>query len=470
MSKSGFTLRAHIESFGGLNNVSFDMKDRMIMGIIGDGGEGKSSLMNFLRAIFSGDFDSNAINTFTKQAKGRATIERDGKTYTVVLSKTKKSETVKITCPDQPDGAKTKLQEIFGDVLLDPFKLKDMKLKEQADSIREIFNIDTNKFDKDHSTLYTERTAINKSAETLAVSISNNPHNTIDLEGRYEHFELEKDLKAIEERRTLAWERKNAVAIHKLNLENLRKEKVRLDRQNEDLENQIKAIQAQIQLNNTKTFETIDAINTENIWLIDNEELAEKVEEVEQEYKDAVEFNQNRKDFQAFVADAQSYDEITKESKRMTQELKDIASDREKYIRSKIGGIHGMEILEKKYGEDGKIIDDREGVYFLNKPLQVLSTTEMFKFCMLVRKAVNGNTIPLILMDSFEKVGTFAEKEIVKMCQEEGWHAIVAERKDNLPLQIILKNDLDFEKTDATTEIYPIDKKQKFPDKGQPQA
>jgi DNA repair exonuclease SbcCD ATPase subunit len=88
-------LRLHIESYMGLNDVKIDWEKYAIMGVIADGGAGKTSLIDFLRSALTGIIPDKAINVFNGKAKGSLDFIKNGIEYTARFSKTKNSDSSK---------------------------------------------------------------------------------------------------------------------------------------------------------------------------------------------------------------------------------------------------------------------------------------------------------------------------------------------------------------------------------------
>jgi hypothetical protein len=190
----------------------------------------------------------------------------------------------------------------------------------------------------------------------------------------------------------------------------------------------------------------MDEIDTEKKWIEANPEAP--ISEINQQIEAVHRHNQERIAFQQTLEKSEEMEKARLEADRLTTVIENIIQEKEKHISEKASIIPGLVIREEKVDADGRVIDVREGAYFEDKPIHVLSTTEAVRFSILVRKSMYGDSaMQVLFLDDFETYGSRARKEIAQLVEKEGWSALVAIMDpDQDTMKIQLTNKLVFDK------------------------
>lgn len=468
-------LRLKIVSYGGIVNkeIVWD-EDYSILAIIGDGGTGKSSIEGFAEACLTGVIPDEAINIFTGKARGTMEFEKDGKKYVIDISKTKKSETVKISNEDKMSSGKEVLRNVVGRVAVDPFSICKKKPEEQIEYFQQIFHIDTTALETQYQNIYQSRTTVNRQKKDLIGFLNLDGAASIDAAAKAEKYKEEKVLGDLPEKMTTANVTNTARLLAEQEIENTKTRKVgisgkvdtnlaeikQLEDYITDLENKIATAKGRIndrQLLIVACNEEMgmaDNIITEKTkWLA--ETPAVDVSDLQRQIDEINEYNVERGKHLIWMAKYDEYNKKVQESKDLTQELKNKEAEILKAITDKQGDLKNIKLYvpvkpteeeETTDAKDAKVEkpapDDRLGLYWRDKPISVLSTTEKMQFGFELQAEINPG-FPILLLDDFESVGSGGRAELVKMCQDKGWTALVTivdPRQGDLKIE--LKNDL----------------------------
>lgn len=464
---SGKILRLQIEAFKGIQNLDLDWDNEYaIMALIADGGLGKSSVLEFVETCLNGIVPESAINELVKKAKGSLLFEKEGKKYTVEISKTKKSETVKIRSDNNMSGGKEVLRDIVGSVAIAPFSIMKMDADEQTEEFKKIFKIDTSALTGKRKAVYDQRTLINGQIKSIRNTLQQaqiiNAEGVINKEftEKMTIYQEEKLVGDIPDKLKKARE-DNEKLGHTQNLWNQTQDKIN------DLENDITELDKQIlllqeQRNNKKA--NVDKLGQENATRLEYLKSVEPVDlsEIEKELKEINDHNTERSRIIIHISKIQEMEELQEQSATKTKALKDFDKEIEDYIKKAIPeNLGSIKLYEPKTDpETGAVTEDRKGIYWNEKPVSILSKTEAITFGMELKSAVNPNGLSVLLLDDFESVGSLGVKALNEMAQK-GWQALIAEmdlKQSNL--KIVLKKDLTNVKEDKTIkETQPVTEK-----------
>lgn len=441
---SGKILKLNIESFKGLVNVDLDWDNEYaIMAIIADGGLGKTSLVTFVKACLTGIVEEEDINLATQKAKGSLDFILNDKKYTVDISKTKKSETVKIRSENNMSGGKEVLRSIVGNVSFSVLSLIKLDTGKQISEFKKIFHIDTTEKAAKRKVIYDSRTLINKQIEAIkGYLVQNNVDEA--FKKKIIEYQNEKELGDLPEQ----LKRANEISEQKLlKGQDHTNNNAKITTLNDDIFTIDKQI-ALLQKQKEEKQEQINNLNKENekimedITVIMEESLQNPKDELEKKIKDINDFNTERNKVILTVKKIQEMEALQKQSAGKTDELIKMDEEIETYVKSKIPDLGSIKLYEKKVEEDGTVTEDREGIYFEDKPISILSTTEAISFGMKLKAAINPDGLPIILLDDFESVGSIGRAALEDMASK-GWQALVAEvdsKQSNL--KVVLKNNL----------------------------
>lgn len=446
---SGKILRIFIESYAGLRDIDIEWpEDKSIMALIADGGEGKSSMINFVKAALKGKVEEEHINLITKKARGHIDFMMDNVPHKITISKTEKSETIMVYGKDGMKGGVTTLRRLIGTVALDPFWLKKLDVQKQAEFLQEYFGLDTKDLDERRKIIYKERTAINSSIKELDTILKTNKHYGSDPVALAKTYEEDKS----EQLRQLVFDRDagNEKNLYIVELEakiksNLDKISQKHDERTE-LEKQIQMLIKKLEIIDEDVANISNSIEEDNNWLERPENQKIDIQEVQSQIDEINNYNFQQKEVAAYIQNALRLEKYRKESEQKSAALKEIDAERERYIKEKQPQVPGLVVYNPSESDGDTPAETRNGMYWHDKPIGVLSTTEIITMCVELQKAMNPNGLPILLLDDFESVGSKGQAEVLKLCQEEGYQAIVSfmDPKQS-DLKIVLKNDLSHE-------------------------
>lgn len=439
-------LRAYIESYKGVVDTEIDFEQNNILAVIGDGGTGKTSIIEFFKTIVTATVPEHHINIGRGRAAGGVDLQINGKVYKVKFTRTKKSETVSVVSPDNMRGGKEVLRELVGAVAIDPFYLQGLDLKDQIREFKKLMRIDTKDFDKRIKEAEGEREVIGRMVRNLDGSIKNDPNNRIDFEQHKAKYAKEKEMNTRQE---------DLKEYIKHNQEHARKtEKVKsLELRTETINDDILAIDRQIEellKQKQKMQDTQVAIahdlDATSEWLAENP--PKDTDALQAEIDEIHEFNRERSSLLAFFDKKEEYAKKLQEYNDQKALVTKMVAEKQEYIKNNLVQIPGFEFLEPKYDDQGQLVDDREGPYYNGVPLSGLSTTELVTFAIEFKKSLVGG-LPVVIVDDLESVGSKGRAALAQMCHEGKCQAIVSimDAKVN-DLKIVLKNDLNISDSD----------------------
>jgi hypothetical protein len=440
-------LRLHIESFKGVNDLSIDFNDKPIIALIADGGIGKSSVLGFVQACVEGRVPEEAINQVTKKAKGSLDLQIDDKQYTITISRSKKSESVKIKGSDGMEGSKEVLRKIIGPVAISPFELKDLKPEDQLIEYKKLCKIDTAEIDKQLKELRTERTMIGRRKKELEGWLKTDPAYSIDMEEKMERLANPIILDPLMAKLDAANKKIQEIAQIRQTLTNLEVNEKGILQNISDIEEQIANLQKRLEAQRESLKTTRAELANTDIMLQSRLQDEPNIEEIQQEIKVANEHNAERERLQEYLLKYKELEEKQQEYEEKSQEIDRKEKEKGDLIVANGLSVPGLEFREPKTDSEGAVVDDSEGLYFEGKPLSFLSTTEIIKFGVMLKNAIderNGNKgLPVLIMDDFESVGSKGRAEVERLCREEGYQALVAIMDPEVSqLKVVIQNDL----------------------------
>lgn len=450
---AGKILKLHIEAFKGIKDVNIDWEDDYnILALIGDGGLGKSSVTEFVEACLTGIVDEEAINLELGKAKGNIDLLLNNKKYNISIAKTKKSETVKIYGEDKMSGGKEAIRDLIGKVAINPFEICKKDTGEQIEYFQKMFNIDAKVLQGEYQTVYDERAAINRQVNKIGQYLLENGVDEKFGETLAKYKEP-KELGDREERLTLAKQTNQQITDAHGNVDTLSTEIKTLDQDILDYEEQIRQIQVRIDAKKERKTTCEGIIEEKNKFI-----LATPVVDIavlQQEIQEINEYTITRNSLTAIVLKIKELDDAKLESKEKTEALKKKLKEIDDYIVSCTPKLETIKMYQvTKDPETGAVTEAREGIYWNEKPIRILSTTEKIAFGIEFQKAVNPTGLTMLVIDDFESCGTVARKEIVTMVKELGYKAIVAEMNlDEPTLKVVLKHDIVKSDTDKEVDV-----------------
>lgn len=459
---SGKILRISIEAFMGIKNMDLEWdQEHAIMGIIGDGGTGKTSIMKFVKACMDGIIPEESINLETQKAKGYLNFVLNGKAYTIEISKTKKSETVKIRSEQDMSGGKEVLRKIVGNVSLSPFALRRMAAGDQTEEFKKIFKIDTTALKNDRNKIFQDRRIINAQVKQLKTTLQT--EGVLDDKGnvivsfseKMERYQEVKILEPVLDQLKEANGIKATLTQKSNELESNNQKSLQIDAFVKDINKQIKILE-QRKADHLAQKELLTGQNTEIEKYIENSSTITILMDGDGEkmmVQDAVEFleakvteygdhNQVRNNIVVNVSKLQQMNDLVESSNIKSGDLDKKDKEIEGYIKSVLPPMDSISIYEPTFDEEGKPVDTREGIYWNQKPINILSTTETITFGMELQKFVNPDGLPILLFDDFESLGSLGRNAVDYMSAS-GWQALTAEvDPKQTDLKVILKKSV----------------------------
>lgn len=342
----------------GVKDIRFDMEGRHLFLVGGKNGQGKTSALTALVMTLCGksgmgtkDYPQIALRD--GQKKGKVTIELTGSAdlhentgLTAELSLRRKASGVVVeefrlldsTGEEAPEPRKT-LQRLFQLKAFDPLEFERMKPKEKASCVQQMLGLDLSKYDKEHQSVFEERTAVGRDGKKLAAQ----------LEGMTKHKDApEEEIKVVDlmlEVDRLREENKSRVEMEKLadslqlRQSDLAEEELRLAQQIAELQKKLNETREQIAVAEKAEKEARKHLA----------KLADRTADIEAvKGRIAKADETNRK-----VRENQAYDKLATEVKAsrgqwqsLTDRLKEIAEERAEEVANADWPIEGMELQE----------------------------------------------------------------------------------------------------------------------------
>lgn len=437
----GKILKLHIEAYKGLKDIDINWEDEYnILALIADGGLGKSSIVDFVKSCLTADVNDYDINTVLEKAKGDMDISLGGKVYKIVLSKTKKSETLKLYSPDKTVGGKEAIRLLVGNVAISPFEVCKKDTGEQISFFKKVFKIDSAALETEYNVVYDERTLINRQINAINAYFLKEGINENFLKEKLAAYQEEKKLGELPDLLILA-KKKNKERDIVITEQDTAERDLRFINSNiNEYEDQIKLLQQKISTKILEREYQIKVINEKVMFLEENKPQDESA--IQKQIDDINNYALEREKLSGFVMKVNELNDLTESSKNKTTSLKEKLKAIDDLIISLTPDLKDIKMYQPKKSETGEVLETREGIFWMDKPIGILSTTEKIAFGIELQKAINPNGLPLLLIDDFESVGSLARKEIIEMIKKEGYRAIVAEMDLNTPnLKVVLKND-----------------------------
>lgn len=467
---SGKLLRLSIESYKGIQNLSLDWENEYaIMALIADGGIGKSSVLEFVEACLDGIVPDEAINTFTNKAKGSLEFEKNGDKFTVEVSKTKKSETVKIRSNNNMSGGKEVLRKIVGSVAIAPFALMKMDVESQVNEFKKIFTIDTAALDGKRKATYDQRTIINGQIKSIVTVLQQadiiSKEGTVnpDFKEKMEKYQEEKSTGDLPDRIKTATDTNEEIKKKQADFENTVDKIQGYENDMIELDKQIQLLQQQ--RNNKVTQKNLLEVSNDERLAFLKENQPVDMQQLETELHEINDHNTERGRIVVHVSKIQELEDLQNRAAEKTKALKETDKEIDAYIKSAIPELVTIKMYEPKTDEEGKVVEERKGIYWNDKPISILSKTEAITFGMELKSAVNPDGLQILLLDDFESVGSLGRAALEHMAGM-GWQALIAEMDLNqTDLKVVLKKDLTNVKTSKTINKKNTDKKEEAPNK-----
>ena len=300
-----------------------------------------------------GTKDYPAIALRDGQKKGKVTVELTGSTdlhedtgLTAELSLRRKASGVVVeefrlldsTGAEAPEPRKT-LQRLFQLKAFDPLEFERMKPKEKASCVQQMLGLDLSKYDKEHKSVFEERTAVGRDGKKLAAQ----------LEAMEKHKDVpSEEVKVVdlmEEVDKLKEENKIRDAMAKL-AEDLKKSQVELTSEADALVEKIAVLQKQLKETKSKIEAAEKAEAEARKKLGKLPDRTEDIAAVKEKIAQADETNRK-------VRENQSYDKLAAELKesrgqwqKLTDRLNEIAEERAEEVAGADWPIEGMELQE----------------------------------------------------------------------------------------------------------------------------
>lgn len=426
--------------------------NKPIMGLEGDQGEGKTSLLNCLAYLMGGDEPINAINSIDKNKKAELVFENTINNRKYIAKCTKSSFSVSRILDEDGEmqmapekKPKEFLRDLIGPVGISPMFLKQQDSDEQLKWIRGLYKFtpDDIKVEQDilskRKSAYSQRTVINRDIKRLRGELMPTNYFSYNKEERSltgnETFEKHKLFykqdtterqKAVSEEFEAAQKLSNDVAEQQKDLD---KNKLTLQKNEVELE----ALKRRIFELEGFQVELKDTIATSEKFIADNKGVEEKLEAAKDGLKKAGDwmvqkanmeniekaydlYNSQEEDWKnkdSLIAEYdQKYKEFIKIFTPNIPEMEvciasdiDVAAERENYMNAHpdAGAKEVDEYVMNLQHET------REGIYYKGHSIAELSESELWDLCIQLWR-VQG--VQVILVENITNLGSQAVERI----------------------------------------------------------
>lgn len=468
-------------SFAGLNIsnpedqslvIAFPDEGKNALILEGDQGTGKSSMLECLKFIFTGDEPENAINSITNDKKVKAIFsEKDGDImYFIKATKTgysiekheKKDGTIEKSTVQQP---KNWLRNKIGPVGIDPSFLKRMNPERQIEWVRDLIKLDAEKKEQESAIRkvikqnYSKRRDANKNKKAKKQSLIASGYYLSDRLNKKEIIasdkyaeDVAKYAKPIEERQAEVSNIFEEANVNNNNLVSLR----------DKLNNPIHGLHAQGNRLSEKSDKIRDQISQLQIELAENEVLIEstklscqeviaeiellmdapeKLEEAKKTMEKMNEYIVAKTNFAAIQKTYSEYQELTSSWKDLDTELEVKEKELQAFILTITPDIPGLELCipqdinvedelsafkdeyedatpEQIAAKEKELKDKtREGIYYKGHSITELCESEIWGLCTMIWKYQN---VPVIFIENVSSLGSDAIATINQFLENGG--------------------------------------------------
>jgi len=349
----------------GVKDIRFDMEGRHLFLVGGANGVGKTSALTALVMTLCGKSgmgtkDYPAIALRDGQKKGKVTIEltgsvdlRESTGLTAELTLRRKASGVIVeefrlldsTGEESPEPRKT-LQRLFQLKAFDPLEFERMKPKEKASCVQQMLGLDLSKYDKEHQSVFAERTDCGRDGKKLAAQ----------LEGMTKHKDAPKEevkatdvlgqIDAINAAQAARAKQESAVKTAERNVADWELITKQVEDEISRLEEKMKQEKEKLSRAKVECKKSQESLGSQTKALEDFPDRSEELAPLRNQIATAEETNRK-------VRDNLGYDKLAKEVKAsrgqwqlLTDRLKEIAEERAEEVASADWPIGGMELQE----------------------------------------------------------------------------------------------------------------------------
>jgi hypothetical protein len=344
-------------------------------------------------------------------------------------------------------GGKEVLRSLVGTVAIDPFWLASLDLKEQIKEFKKLVRVDTSAIDAAIKQEIGERELMGRMVRQLDGAIKDDPNNHIAMDQHLAKYEKELPLEDRPEKLQKAIQHNREYAIKQTAIENAEARLESLVEEIDDINNRINDLIKLRQRKHDEITEIQIGVSNTQQWLAANPEL--DTTQMQLEIDEINQFNLERANLQSYLKKIEQKKDYDQQYEQQKQKVRELENQRAELVKNATRVIPDFEFLEKRYDDDGKLIDDREGPYYRGVPISALSHTELVLFAINFKQSLDGNGLPVIIVDDLESVGSEGRAALEELCRQGKCQAIVSmvDTKQS-DLKLVLKNDLSFDRPD----------------------
>lgn len=454
-------------NFAGINNanpedqslvITFPL-DKNAMIIEGDQGTKKTSLLEALKFMFTGDAPENAINSITKDKNVRGIyVSPDGNTKYIIkatrtgfsISKEElKDGTVEKSIVTSP---KNWLRDKIGNVGIDPSFLKRMKPEDQIEWIRELVKLDDTKKKEEKDirlaikSAYDKRKNVNKEIRSKKTFLTGSGYfrvdrldkkkivktEKLDLDKNKYQVSIDDKQKDISDKFDTALKLKNNFDQLTIQLDGptgLKQQMVGLNDKEREINAQIKKLQDElIEIDSLKVKGKEAIANTEE-QLLKLSGAHEYLDTARKEMDDIRMYIIEKTNFEGIEKTQQDYVQLLSSWEEFDKLISEKDDELRKFILTITPNIPGIEICipqdvnvedelaafkdeneeatpEQIAAKEKELNDkNRSGIYYQGHPLLELCESELWGFCTLVWEI---QQVPVIFIENVSSLGSDA--------------------------------------------------------------
>jgi hypothetical protein len=410
-----------------------------IVNLEGDNGTSKTSSLMAIKALLTGEYVRNAVNTETQTVKGSMEFEKDGTKYRVVLRKdTIVLETAILDGWSAINKPSTMLNKLVGGVGATPMYLKGLEAKKQIEYFKQFTSVSEEveamgrMIDIKIAENYSKRTSANKRvAETKALLATNEYYKNQEM--------WASRIEAMSENETVDIQ---ALAVQHTSYVRAKMGMESLEAQSSKELNDIAELEQQLMLAKKSHETTKIRIEDGKKWLADNESIIVEFENASKKQSEIAENKKHKEEYEKMLSLCSQNNANEDEAQRLDQAVEEYRKQKLDYISLTTPNIEGLTIITKQnksvmdilqeittenptIDEDKKLKlckkiqeEDKDDVLYFGKSINEISETELWELC---TKVWSQFGIKVIIIDNIASLGTKMVETLNKFINDGGY-------------------------------------------------
>lgn len=432
-----------INSFAGIDKstpIVIDLEDyykkgKRIAKLSGDQGTGKSSVLSAILYAAAQEFDFklvNLINAKDGTISEELEFEKDGKQYKVKATKSKfelfrlfrDGEETRWIAESDP---KTNVTKLIGQIATSPMFLKSLDGKKQVEWLYTMLQVPAEVKEKEEKLktslkqITEARKEANKAYEgTKKMLLADEMYQ--DWEQSEKEFAAEKSAESEKKKLSELDSKISQFHAAEQKLATLKIKKEQEQREIEDIQEQINALQERLKNKTQNLSDTEAAINSGEKWVSENKNVKEEHESALQSYMQIERYLVKKAQWEAIKKKKAEMDELETAVQEADAKKDEIREELRKLSAAALPPIEGLEVVTDESIEGKEI-----GVYVNGKTPAQLCESELFD---LYFQLAEYKQIRILVIENLNSLGSAAVDTLNKLA-EKGAYIWYSEMKRN---------------------------------------